>query len=235
VSEILSAVAMLSADNIFIHPFKDSEKVKASSAHQKFKSSDGDLLTLVSIFQAWLGAKKDINWCRSNYISHRAISQAFNIRQQLVELFEPPNRTSMKLKTSYDFGVDSSLSSMPAKEPFLKCLAAGLCLQIAKRSTSVSYDPKQKSLSKVNNFSKRNSSIALYDDRAPYKTLRSSQGVHIHPSSTLFSSKNLPEYVTYGELLTTTKQYMRNVTAIDKTWLPTVASHVMKGIYYKID
>ena len=31
--------------------------------------------------------------------------------------------------------------------------------------------------------------------------------------------KNLPEFVVYSELLTTTKQYMRGVTAIDGSWL----------------
>ena len=60
------------------------------------------------------------------------------------------------------------------------------------------------------------------DDTAPYRTVRSRQPVHIHPSSVLFSminSRKLPEYVVYAELLITSKQYMRTVSVVDGAWL----------------
>jgi HrpA-like RNA helicase len=59
-------------------------------------------------------------------------------------------------------------------------------------------------------------------DNAPYRTVRGRQPVHIHPSSVLFSmvnSRKLPEFVVYAELLITSKQYMRTVSAVEGAWL----------------
>ena len=59
------------------------------------------------------------------------------------------------------------------------------------------------------------------DTAAPYRTLRGLQPVHVHPSSVLFNTANkkLPEYLVYAELLITSKQYMRNVSAVEGAWL----------------
>jgi ATP-dependent RNA helicase DHX8/PRP22 len=52
------------------------------------------------------------------------------------------------------------------------------------------------------------------------------QPVFIHPSSALFN-KN-PEWVLYHELVLTTKEYMRNVIAIDAKWLVELAPNFYK-------
>ena len=58
---------------------------------------------------------------------------------------------------------------------------------------------------------------AKKDPQEGYKTLVDQNPVYIHPSSALFN-KN-PEYVIYHELVLTSKEYMRNVMAIDAKWL----------------
>ncbi|XP_028780288.1 probable pre-mRNA-splicing factor ATP-dependent RNA helicase DEAH9 [Neltuma alba] len=50
-----------------------------------------------------------------------------------------------------------------------------------------------------------------------YKTIRGSQEVYIHPSSVLFRVN--PKWVLYSSLVSTDKQYMRNVISIDPSWL----------------
>ena len=50
-----------------------------------------------------------------------------------------------------------------------------------------------------------------------FRTLVDSQMVSIHPSSALFHRQ--PEWVVYHEVVQTTKEYMREVTAIDPKWL----------------
>ena len=50
-----------------------------------------------------------------------------------------------------------------------------------------------------------------------YRTLVDQQTVYIHPSSSLFQHQ--PEWVIYHELVMTTKEYMREVTAVDPRWL----------------
>jgi ATP-dependent RNA helicase DHX8/PRP22 len=45
--------------------------------------------------------------------------------------------------------------------------------------------------------------------------------VWIHPSSTLVGCK--PECIVFNELVRTTKQYAREVSAIEPRWLPELA------------
>ncbi|XP_040565919.1 ATP-dependent RNA helicase DHX8 [Lepeophtheirus salmonis] len=58
---------------------------------------------------------------------------------------------------------------------------------------------------------------AKKDPQEGYRTLVDSQIVAIHPSSSLFHRQ--PEWVVYHEVVQTTKEYMREVTAIDPKWL----------------
>ena len=52
-----------------------------------------------------------------------------------------------------------------------------------------------------------------------YANLRTSVGVQLHPTSSLYGSGVLPEYVVYHELVLTSKEYMSVVTAVDPHWL----------------
>lgn len=67
---------------------------------------------------------------------------------------------------------------------------------------------------------------AKKDPQEGYRTLTEGQPVYIHPSSSLFN-KN-PEWVIYHELVLTTKEYMRNVMALEPKWLVEFAP-----MYYK--
>jgi pre-mRNA-splicing factor ATP-dependent RNA helicase DHX38/PRP16 len=52
-----------------------------------------------------------------------------------------------------------------------------------------------------------------------YVNLRNGMPCHLHPSSALFGSGTTPDYIVYHELVMTTKEYMRVVTAVDPEWL----------------
>lgn len=56
-----------------------------------------------------------------------------------------------------------------------------------------------------------------------YRTLRSNQPLHLHPSSVLFAAP--PEWLIYHEVLLTAEHFMRECTAIDPQWLPELAPH----------
>ncbi|TKY71793.1 ATP-dependent RNA helicase DHX35 [Spatholobus suberectus] len=62
-----------------------------------------------------------------------------------------------------------------------------------------------------------------YSHNGKYKTLRGSQEVYIHPSSVLFRVN--PKWVIYNSLVSTDRQYMRNVITIDPSWLLEAAPH----------
>jgi HrpA-like RNA helicase len=218
VAEVLTTVAMLSSDNIFVYPHREKDKAQASNAHKLFSSPDGDLLTLVTVYRHWMKVNQSPQWCTHNFLSHRSLSHAQNIRKQLIAIIN-----------SNGLGIDTERSCLPNKEPFLRCLAAGLFLQVARRTSSIDVKPHlaHKQRDRRPTYNKDD------DSRAPYRTLRGGLAVYVHPSSFFFGSRNLPEYVTYAELLTTSKQYMRNVTAVDKAWLSPAAPHVFKDIEYQ--
>ncbi|KAI4296862.1 hypothetical protein L6164_036782 [Bauhinia variegata] len=65
--------------------------------------------------------------------------------------------------------------------------------------------------------------LEAYSHNGMYKTIRGSQEVYIHPSSVLFRVN--PKWVIYTSLVSTDKQYMRNVSTIDPSWLMEAAPH----------
>ncbi|XP_015943066.1 probable pre-mRNA-splicing factor ATP-dependent RNA helicase DEAH9 [Arachis duranensis] len=62
-----------------------------------------------------------------------------------------------------------------------------------------------------------------YSHNGMYKTIRGSQEVYIHPSSVLFRVN--PKWIIYNSLVSTDRQYMRNVISIDPSWLLEAAPH----------
>lgn len=141
-------------------------------------------------------ANRDRNWARHQFLSQRALLHAAEVFAQLSTLLR-------------GLGVDPETSCLPDKTPFLRCVAAGFFLNVAKKAVSSAF---------VGKGGAREAS-----ESAPYKTVVSGQPVHVHPSSVLFSlaggERRLPEYVVFAEVLVTSKQYMRCVTAVEEAWL----------------
>ncbi|ETO26169.1 DEAH (Asp-Glu-Ala-His) box polypeptide 38-like protein [Reticulomyxa filosa] len=52
-----------------------------------------------------------------------------------------------------------------------------------------------------------------------YVNMRKGIPCHLHPSSSLYGTGFIPDYVVYHELIMTSKEYMRNVTAVQGEWL----------------
>ncbi|CEP01822.1 hypothetical protein PBRA_008764 [Plasmodiophora brassicae] len=52
-----------------------------------------------------------------------------------------------------------------------------------------------------------------------YVNLRTGTPCHLHPTSALFGLGYTPDYVLYHELILTSKEYMRTVTAVEPQWL----------------
>jgi len=58
-----------------------------------------------------------------------------------------------------------------------------------------------------------------------YRTIKNAHSVHVHPSSSLYKEDMPPKWVLYHELIETTKEFMRTVTAIQPGWLTEIAPH----------
>lgn len=69
--------------------------------------------------------------------------------------------------------------------------------------------------------------VAHLERTGHYLTIKDNQVVSSHPSNVLDYK---PEWVVYHEFVLTSKNYIRNVTAVDGEWLMDIAPH-----YYKMD
>jgi HrpA-like RNA helicase len=236
VSEILTVVSMLSAENIFYRPgggdIEGGLATKAAVAHRRFASHEGDLPTLLNVYKAWrseaayvpVGSRKAQKkrlkaqagskvlhgeWCTRNYINGRALSRAFDVRNQLADIcHRDVNKNGL--------GMDVTQSCGPEMTMFLKCVCAGLFLQVASRiKATVEVDA-------------RGRSGMLGQSRGRYRTKIGSQEVSIHPTSTMFGRNPAPKCVVYTELLSTKKTYIRGITQVREEWLVEVAPHFFK-------
>ena len=248
-SEMLTAVSMLSAENVFYRPGGGDEAAsgtaaaKAIAAHRRFASYEGDLPTLLSVYESWRreaiyipsssGGKKAQrrrlaaaaqqkgsagkllhgDWCARNFISGRALVRAYDVRKQLSEI------CAREIKKN-GLGLNVKVSCGDDRELFLKCACAGLFLQAASR-IKASVDVDEKSTKRSGDRSG-----TLYSSRGRYKTIIGSEEISIHPTSVMFGRNPAPKCVVYTELLVTKKTYIRGVTQIREDWLQEIAPDI---------
>lgn len=63
------------------------------------------------------------------------------------------------------------------------------------------------------------------DERAIYKTIRGDHSLYLHPSSVVFTAKRPPKWLLYNELIHTSDDFIRDVLAIEPSWLYELAPH----------
>ena len=127
-SEILSIAAMTSLQGaVWFH--HDGEKKATESARRKFAVEEGDHLTLLNVYQAFVTkGRKDSKWCRDNYLNYKSMIRAVSVRAQLKRYLE-----------RFGIDVDEALSTENGAEELLgkgiqirKCLTAGYFAHAAR-------------------------------------------------------------------------------------------------------
>jgi pre-mRNA-splicing factor ATP-dependent RNA helicase DHX16 len=83
--EILSITAMLSINNSVFYRPKD-KVIHADSARQNFSNPVGDHLTLLNVYKQWEETNFSIQWCYENFIQHRSMKRARDVRG-LIQIF----------------------------------------------------------------------------------------------------------------------------------------------------
>lgn len=78
---VLTVVSMLSVPNIFYRTREKQEE--ADRMRRLFFQSEGDQLTLVAVYDAWLAASKSEQWARAHFINFRGLNEAHDLRTQL--------------------------------------------------------------------------------------------------------------------------------------------------------
>ena len=79
---ICTIVAMIGEKSVFVRP-KDFE-VEADMAHEKFKIPDSDFMTLLNVWEKWRENGFDYKWTKDNFLNFRQLSEAREVRYQLM-------------------------------------------------------------------------------------------------------------------------------------------------------
>jgi ATP-dependent RNA helicase DHX8/PRP22 len=98
--EILTIVAMLTAQNVFYRP-KDKQS-QADSKKSKFHQPEGDHLTLLCVYEAWKQSGFSTGWCHDNFIQARSMRRAQDIRKQLLGIMDKYKQNLISCGRDYD-------------------------------------------------------------------------------------------------------------------------------------
>ncbi|NXL63218.1 DHX33 helicase, partial [Chordeiles acutipennis] len=82
--EILTIVSLLSVDSVLYNPPGRREEVQ--SVRKKFISSEGDHLTLLSMYRAFRNVNGNKEWCRENFVNSRNMMIVSDVRAQLRDI-----------------------------------------------------------------------------------------------------------------------------------------------------
>ncbi|ODM92125.1 putative pre-mRNA-splicing factor ATP-dependent RNA helicase DHX16 [Orchesella cincta] len=85
--EMLSIAAMLSVNNSVFYRPKD-KIIHADKARKDFFVKGGDHLTLLNVYKNWMDTGYSDQWCFENYIQHRSMKRARDVREQLEGLMQ---------------------------------------------------------------------------------------------------------------------------------------------------
>jgi len=122
-NEILTLVSMLSVPSPFVRP-KDNIDA-ADDAKLKFKHDHGDHYTMILAYNQYKLNNGDHDWCRENFINHRSMKAADDIRGQLTKILQKLN-IPVPSTTNYLLEIKTKRT-----EKIAKCLISGFFSHVA--------------------------------------------------------------------------------------------------------
>jgi len=148
--------------------------------------------------------------------------------------FHQPEGDHLTLLAVYDGWKNAKFSNPWCHENYIQSRAMRRAQDVRKQLLGIMDRYKHDIVSCGTNYDRVRRAIcsgyfrhaAKKDPQEGYKTLVEGTPVFIHPSSALFN--RAPEWIIYHELVLTTKEYCRDVTAIEPKWLTEVAPTFFK-------
>ncbi|XP_045050660.2 probable ATP-dependent RNA helicase DHX35 [Desmodus rotundus] len=121
--EILSIAAMMQIQHIFVVP--SNQKSQATRAHRKFAVEEGDHLTMLNVYEAFIKHSKNSQWCQEHFLNYKGLVRAATVREQLKKLlvkFQVPKK-----------------SSEGDPDPVLRCIVSGFFANAARFHSTGAY------------------------------------------------------------------------------------------------
>jgi ATP-dependent RNA helicase DDX35 len=128
-SEMLTIAAMTSlGGNIWFH--HDGEKKRMETARRKFAVEEGDHITLLNVYQAFVTkGRKEAKFCHDNFINFKSMTRAVSIRAQLKRYLE---RFGMKVDETLSSSSTLKVGGPDKGEQIRRCLTTGFFAHAAK-------------------------------------------------------------------------------------------------------
>ncbi|KAL3151919.1 hypothetical protein ABBQ32_001049 [Trebouxia sp. C0010 RCD-2024] len=154
--------------------------------------------------------------------------------QKKAKFFQPEG-DHLTLLAVYEAWKNSKFSNPWCHENFIQSRSLKRAQDVRKQLLQIMDRYKLDLVSSGRNYDKIRKAIcsgfffhaARKDPQEGYKTVVEQNPVFIHPSSALFQRQ--PDWVVYFELVLTSKEYMREVCAIDPKWLVELAPRFFKA------
>uniref|UniRef100_A0A3B4YXC3 RNA helicase n=1 Tax=Seriola lalandi dorsalis TaxID=1841481 RepID=A0A3B4YXC3_SERLL len=121
--EIVTIAAMMQIQNIFVVP--PNQKKAAAREHRKFAVAEGDHLTMLNVYEAFIKHQKSSQWCQEHFLNYKGLLRAVTVREQLRRLMN-------KFKVP-------RTSSEGDPDVILKCIVSGFFANAARIHHSGSY------------------------------------------------------------------------------------------------
>ncbi|XP_066868423.1 probable ATP-dependent RNA helicase DHX35 isoform X3 [Kogia breviceps] len=121
--EILSIAAMMQIQNVFVVP--SNQKSQAIRVHRKFAVEEGDHLTMLNVYEAFIKHNKNSQWCQEHFLNYKGLVRAVTVREQLKKLlvkFQVPKK-----------------SSEGDPDPVLRCIVSGFFANAARFHSTGAY------------------------------------------------------------------------------------------------
>ena len=205
-SEVLTIAAMTSLQgDVWFH--HEGDKKGMESSRRKFAVEEGDHLTLLNVYQAFVKkGRKDAKWCRDNHLNYKSLTKAVSIRGQLRRNLERFGIAVDETLGSISHN-GSARSTLNVAEQIRRCLSSGYFAHAAKMQPDGTF---QSVNGRVTLHAHPTS--LMFVSAATYET---------DPSSVLTLLKNRKaDYVIFHEMLETgNKIFIRDITKIEKQWL----------------
>ena len=128
-SEILSIASMTSLQGSVWFSYVGEKKTEDTARH-KFAAEEGDHLTLLNVYQAFVTrGKKDSKWCRENFLNFKSMTRAVSTRAQLKRYLE---RFGLSVEESLAANGKNGSADSSKAEQIRRCLTSGFFAHAAR-------------------------------------------------------------------------------------------------------
>ncbi|KAJ9169364.1 hypothetical protein P3X46_017567 [Hevea brasiliensis] len=196
-SQALTVAAMLSAETSLL-PGRSSRSTEKKRKHTSLEfdlpdgSGLGDHIQLLQIYEQWDQNDYDIGWCKDNGLQVRGMIFVKDVRKQLCQIMQKIAKGSLDVQADKRYK-----KGQQEYKNLRKALCVGYADKLAERMIR----------------------------HNGYRTIGfKPQLVQVHPSSVLRTDESgmFPDFVLYHELIATSRPYMRNVCAVENSWVNSI-------------